>query len=539
MKRLLPIIILLTFLTACYDGQRREMLALLDEADSLNRAYAQLPSDTLLLEAADFFDRHGSRNEQVRAHYLLGCAYRDQGQAPEALQAWQNAIDRADTTARDSISLHQLMAVYGQMADLYQTQNLPLDEIKAMKEYGHYAIIAKDTFAYIRNLELLVKPYDLLGDTANMESTLHETCLMYEKKGLHQNAVRTYSTIIYLNIVRHNFDEAYQMMDTFENESGLFDENGNIHPGYETYYYFKGLYYSHKDSLEQAEDYFRRLLCAGKNVNAYRGLLEVYRKKQLSDSVAHFSSLFENAVDTLNNRKRMETIHQMSSLYNYQRFQKQAEVRLREAMQLKYFIIILILVSSIAIAGFSVLYLNTKKKKEIAQNKYYMNRRLLVKTKAEVEILKTHETEFHDIISEKISLIESLSDQIAQFRKMESGRFSPVASSFKDSDVYHYFHSLANAGRKPSDEDWEELLSLFKLQLPNFYSFLQSNQHNLNDVELKNCMLTRIHIAPGAIANMLGVTRAYISKIRRKMVKQIFNVEGNSKSFNGLIEDIC
>ena len=82
--RLFPSIILLTFLTACYDGQRREMLALLDEADSLNRAYAQLPSDTLLLEAADFFDRHGTPNEQVRAHYLLGAptATRDRHQKP-------------------------------------------------------------------------------------------------------------------------------------------------------------------------------------------------------------------------------------------------------------------------------------------------------------------------------------------------------------------------------------------------------------------------------------------------------------------------
>jgi len=76
--------ILLILLTACHSGQRREMLALLDEADSLNRAYAQLPADSLLRRAADFFDRHGSRNEKVRAHYLLGCAYRDQGQAPRS-----------------------------------------------------------------------------------------------------------------------------------------------------------------------------------------------------------------------------------------------------------------------------------------------------------------------------------------------------------------------------------------------------------------------------------------------------------------------
>ena len=52
-------LLLFVLLSACYSGQRSRMLALLDEADSLNRAYAQLPSDTLLLEATDFFDRHG------------------------------------------------------------------------------------------------------------------------------------------------------------------------------------------------------------------------------------------------------------------------------------------------------------------------------------------------------------------------------------------------------------------------------------------------------------------------------------------------
>ena len=43
----LPLLAVL-LLSACYSGQRREMLALLDEADSLNRAYAPLPSDSLL-----------------------------------------------------------------------------------------------------------------------------------------------------------------------------------------------------------------------------------------------------------------------------------------------------------------------------------------------------------------------------------------------------------------------------------------------------------------------------------------------------------
>ncbi len=120
----------LTMLSACHSGQRRAMLALLDEADSLNRAYAPLPSDSLLRRAADFFDRHGTRNDQVRAHYLLGCAYRDQGQAPEALKCYQDAIDKADTLSSDC-DFQRLMAVYGQMTDLYHAQGLAQDELTA------------------------------------------------------------------------------------------------------------------------------------------------------------------------------------------------------------------------------------------------------------------------------------------------------------------------------------------------------------------------------------------------------------------------
>ena len=50
------------------------MLAALDEADSLNRNYIPITSDSLLREAVDFFDDHGTPNERLRAHYLLGCA---------------------------------------------------------------------------------------------------------------------------------------------------------------------------------------------------------------------------------------------------------------------------------------------------------------------------------------------------------------------------------------------------------------------------------------------------------------------------------
>ena len=97
-------------------------------ADACNKCYDTLPSDSILQEVADYYDRHGSANEQVRAHYLLGCAYRDQGNAPLALNYYRIASEKADTLAANCDFL-TLSRVYGQIAVLFHTQRAPKLEI--------------------------------------------------------------------------------------------------------------------------------------------------------------------------------------------------------------------------------------------------------------------------------------------------------------------------------------------------------------------------------------------------------------------------
>jgi len=90
-------------LVACDCGRSGEMSSLLDRADSLNRNYVPMTDgiDSLLLEAVEYYDRHGTPNQRMRAHYLLGCSYRDLDDAPQALHCYQDATDAADTLDSD------------------------------------------------------------------------------------------------------------------------------------------------------------------------------------------------------------------------------------------------------------------------------------------------------------------------------------------------------------------------------------------------------------------------------------------------------
>ena len=84
MKRLLIYIYALVALlvASCTSGRHQQMLAQLEELERQNVADSLMTNDSLAQALADYFDRHGTPNEQLRAHYILGRTYADMGEAP-------------------------------------------------------------------------------------------------------------------------------------------------------------------------------------------------------------------------------------------------------------------------------------------------------------------------------------------------------------------------------------------------------------------------------------------------------------------------
>ena len=97
------LIVMLLALAGCGDGTYEAMRQRLEALNALNRADSVLTA-TERDEAqalADYFDSHGTPNDQMLAHYLLGRCYADMREAPMALHCYQEAITRADTLSPD------------------------------------------------------------------------------------------------------------------------------------------------------------------------------------------------------------------------------------------------------------------------------------------------------------------------------------------------------------------------------------------------------------------------------------------------------
>ena len=98
MKHLLTIFVLLLTLTCCTtETDRNRMRAGLDSINVRNRN-GQPFTVSDVQPYVEFFDEHGTPNDRLLAHYLLGLAYYDHGEAPMALQCYQDAANCADTT---------------------------------------------------------------------------------------------------------------------------------------------------------------------------------------------------------------------------------------------------------------------------------------------------------------------------------------------------------------------------------------------------------------------------------------------------------
>ena len=508
--------------TSCADRMYYYVLL----ADAANKCYDTLPSDSIMQEVADFYDSHGTPNERLRAHYMLGCVYRDMGEAPHALECYQNAVECADTTAKDC-NYRILTSVYGQMAELFHRQNLPQDEMWAREQSCRYYLAYGDTIGYIRSQELKAKIYAIIGDTTRIIQTILKTHRLYKKQDNEQLAVGGYATLAYICLNRNQIDEAKKLLNDYEKHSGIFDKDGVISKGRESYFYIKGSYYIKINRLDSAEHYMRKLLIRGNETDAFRGLLTIYQQKKNTDSIIKYAHLYEDAVDTLNNRKRTEVVGQMSAMYNYQRFQQIANKEARKAEKAKHISLIILLCSLFLIITLTYIYVRLRKKKnerimrlshDYRQTIYDYN-----KTLAELEKIKQKDT---TLLNDKQNEIDSLREKVASFqKKLQAANTSQQLTELKDSIIVALFQSKSTGSLKvtrPTDVEWNRLIRQFSRFVPSLYTAL-GRDVLLSPAELRLCILLLLGFKIGDIAILFNTSAQSITNIRYKANQKLFN----------------
>ena len=540
------VLTILLLLTACYSGQRSEMLALLDEADSLNRAYAQLPSDTLLLEAADFFDRHGSRNEQVRAHYLLGCAYRDQGQAPEALQAWQDAIDRADTL-NSNCDFRLLSRVYGQAGDLFTNETLHREAIRQYLQCSKYAWRAKDTLTAILGKGQLVSSYYALAELDSSIAVCRETRSKLSSYGYQEMANSFLNIPIIISLERQQYKEALNLIESYEHYIVNVSDHGLNDPHLCMLYYYKGRFFEGVNNTDSALFYYHQLVTKGNTTNnvglGYSGLYSIYKTREVRDSLIKYSNLYTSYLDSTVNNIKESKLQIVQGLYDYTKYQNRARVAERKAEKLRITVSLVVLALGITVLVtyfiIIIIRISNKRQQQHISSKYALAIIEYGTLKSIMRNTEQAKEEFHDKYEALNTEYELAKEVIIE---LQSDKRSPDQWDLEDSllstSIVRKFHKMASGVHDVSDSDWIELRQIVRQYMPHFMDTISSFDYQLNRRETNLCILLRLRFIPSEICVLLNVSKNNLGNIRKRLLKKMYNQEGSSKTFDELIYNI-
>ena len=527
----IALLLVCLLLTSC-GGQKmeraRQSLHLLE---TQNRSDSVFRTDTLQLSLAKYFDRHGTRSERMLAYYLLGRARHDMGMAPSALDCYQHAADLADTTAADC-DYSLLLRIYSQMAVLLHLQGLPEEERQALYLAEKNAWKAGDTLLAIGARGHQIGPYYLEGKYDDVIRTCEWASREYEKAGYKAEAARALFSAIHIYVERGDFEKAIPLLERYERESGCV-RDGEAVPGLELYYYEKGMAETHLSHLSSAESCFRRLLTDRENYNnlqaGYKGLLAVYDRQELGDSVSKYAQLYAAATDSSYRGKQTEEVARANALFRYNKAKTEA-LQARERLRRVYYAsaVIFILLS----LSFLLILQRIRQKRERMRNALRLENQRYLQLLSEYQTvteaiskLTTENASLEDYYQNQLSCLRSeLASYLGKEMDEADWKETPDLSGI---GIVMRLHKYAATLCKPTTKEWKELYNVCEQRHPNFLSAINNfTKHDLTASEKQICLLFMMQFTKAEIGILMDISPQSLTNYCTRINKKLFHISG-------------
>jgi tetratricopeptide (TPR) repeat protein len=523
----------LLMLAGC-TGDKERMLQQLEVLEQQNRSGEPMLNDSLAESLVGYFDRHGDANERMRSRYILGRTYYCLGELPRALEIYNEAADCADTISTDC-EYKVLSRIHAQSAVILNSQVQPRSQLRELRLAEYYAWKGNDTIQAIECHAQQANCYHYLHISDSVILIKEEASRMFGEIGRNDRAAQTLCSALTSLIEKGDILKARIYCHLYETRSGLFDEDGNIVPGREIYYYSKGCLLLSTHQLDSAELYFRKELQDGKDLNnqiaGCKGLQKVYEQKRIPDSIAKYANLGYILNDSAYSLSEMQNIQKFQASYNYNHQKQLAEQSERKAERQRIIFVCFAIIFMLVGGGMFTLY-RSKKQKKLAE--YRQNLEALGKIQSELQELCGEDADVPALIVRKNHEISQLQGLISEYQKRQTDKSkASLENRLIEADVVRHLADLLkeNSVRQASRDDIRQITNLVNEQIPSFYNALNTPVV-LRPVEYEICLLIRCHFKPSAVGKLLNLDEAYVSNTRKRILRKIYGIEGNPKNLD-------
>lgn len=507
-----------------------------------DKAYITHTSDSLIMQVVHYYKHEKDTKHLHEAYFYAGCVYRDLGDAPQALEYFQKAIDMSNK----STDYNLIGMMHDQIGMIYLYQEVYDKAPEMFKKAYHYSTLVKDSIGMTYYLRDLGRSFSTLNQA--------DSSIYYYKEAIKlAKAIKSQeleSTIccefsgLYTKLNRDK--EAYETM-----QIGLRDEEIMNSPAQ---YTISARYYENIGQIDSAIYYYSLLLPIDSyryKQEAYQGLGNAAQLKGEYEKALMYFNKYLDYTDSLQSINQTEAIRKISSLYNYQLRQKENKKLRIEANKERRWNLFLATTLIFSLTLFFAYWQYRKRKeqakfiqeeklKNIQKEQYHLSLAYIEQNKKQISKLETllleaenSKNKLHQsLLQSQKELIERINEQLeAQQRVNEQSEIT-----LKQSDIYKAFHQAAESNTKLKETDWQELI-LAVNEVYNDFTQRLYLLYPIKDIELQVCLLLKINLSPTQVSVITTRSKQATTSIRKRLYYKVFNKEGTPEQWDAFIRN--
>ncbi len=294
---------------------------------------------------------------------------------------------------------------------------------------------------------------------------------------------------------------------------------------------------------------------------AYSALKEFAKYRNDAKNLYYYTKKYTEILELINSKSSQEAVIHQNSLYNYtQREKKNLQLEMQKSRIVMIsstlvsgllFILLIIIITfkkvkkqNIVLSCDNILLQN---KNEVLSNKY--DELLLSSERTKIE-LKQQFQKIKLLENENITLKTGLFDNSESIIEISKNIRNLVYEKIKDIDILNNIlpnellnstiyckieASISDRHVKLSNEDWLVLDELINKLYPDFKNRILILYNRLREEEYRVALLVKCRIPINGIAYLMNYEKSNIHKMRERMFKKLFKVNGKALDFDKFI----
>lgn len=525
-----------------------------------DKPYPVFTSDSLIKPLLSYYEKRKDKTHLPEVYYYAGLTYRTIGDAPQALDYSQKALNASEGSTDNRL----IYKIYHQIGMIYHyNQSQHAESIKPFEKAYQHAVLTGDSTLMVYGLLSIARSFQ--GENTDSLSSYYmqasemsrkinnkfllcnigfELACCYQQEGEYQKA---YETLRVSHIPMKHQASSYSIVADLYYQTGKMDSA--------RYYYERML--SINNQYSNVDAYYND------QKNGYRMISKIARQQEkLAEALCFMnkSLVYSDSFQVARNATEAE---RTNATYNYQ-FREKENHRLEGIAQKQRTWIMglsvgIIFILTLILSTYMIYRLRKRQKamqierqkerlRNIAEEQYHSSQQFITENEKRIEIIKE---KLQDTESKKSEIQKTLQEAEKELLELTNKQIETKQKihtlsekAFKESQIYKDFYHVAgmpnyekaSEKEKIGPKDWDELTIAINRTYNNFTERLQVLYPSISEHELHICLLIKIAIPPLGIASMTARSKQAITSSRKKLYEKTHNQIGTPDLWDSFIQ---